>query len=214
MYPSSSETHTKNLQSGYPATSEPHSTYLLSVYPATEQGLMLLPRGDHTTNTTSGHDLYLYAVHSRPGNLTAWLLTPVFAPTVGKNCWVRLFYTLPWASSSLNIKYRTRTSGPADALIWSASGRVAGWRGVSQQLSIASPFQLIIEGVATEKDGTVGLDDLSFTPGCQNSTGSGASTPVSASPSSSSSFTSPAGSTSHRTSTVGSNSGSSGGLIG
>ena len=124
---------------------------------------------DHSTNSTSGHYLYTQAPRGVHGHGTAWLLSRPFAPTAGKNCRMRFFYFVEWESSSLSIKYRTHSSGPADGTFWSlGAGTEDGprWTGRSQQLSLTFPFQLIIEGVLREKDMIVALDDVSFTPDC------------------------------------------------
>ena len=125
---------------------------------------------DHTTGKSSGHFLYMRA--NSPGD-TAWLLSKVFAPTVGKSCRMRLFFYNYGVGSGVNtliVKFRTHSSGPADSQIWESAGQQGStWLEMTQLLSIGSPFQLIIEGFLNKAGTAIAIDDISFSPDCQYS---------------------------------------------
>jgi hypothetical protein len=89
--------------------------------PANDQNIASLPKVDHTLGTFSGHFLFVRAYTTGD---SAWLLSRIFAPTAGKNCQMRLFFYVYGSNlNDLSVKYRTHSSGPANAQLWSSSGQ-------------------------------------------------------------------------------------------
>lgn len=134
----------------------------------TDQTLPSLPKTDHSTHKPSGH--FMYVRPYTPGD-TAWLLSRPFTATEGKNCQMRIFfYNYGSSANRLRIKFRTRNSGPADSTLWDSAGQQGPeWLERTQPLSIATPFQIIIEGFLNKANTAVAIDDISFSPDCQYS---------------------------------------------
>ncbi|PVD33985.1 hypothetical protein C0Q70_05247 [Pomacea canaliculata] len=127
-----------------------------------------LPLTDHTTGKSSGH--FLFARSNNPGD-TAWLISRPFGATAGQNCQMKLFFYIFGSSvHHLSILYRTHNAGPPDGQIWTSAGQQGPkWLEASPLISIATPFQIIIEAYVAMANQAIAIDDVSFTPDCQHS---------------------------------------------
>ncbi|CAF3608819.1 unnamed protein product, partial [Rotaria sp. Silwood2] len=127
------------------------------------------PDRDHTLGTPQGPFLFLDTSAPRKPNDTARVVSPVFAPTTSGECQFRFWYHMyGYDVASLNIYTRTLVGGPL-TLVWSQShSRGDEWLRGTTILKVQQPFQVLIEGVrGNSYEGDMGVDDISFTPGCQ-----------------------------------------------
>ncbi|XP_025084913.1 MAM and LDL-receptor class A domain-containing protein 2-like [Pomacea canaliculata] len=127
-----------------------------------------LPHTDHTTGKSSGH--FLFARSHNPGD-TAWLISRPFGATAGQcTCQMKLFFYIFGSNiHHLSILYRTHNAGPPDGQIWTSAGQQGpNWLEASPLISIATPFQIIIEAYVATADQAIAIDDVSFSPGCQH----------------------------------------------
>ena len=99
------------------------------------------------------------------------LMSSRFVPT--KGCKVRFYYYMNSASSAgeLNFMTRNQSSGPTTYL-WSTS-KVVGHHWERQEVSIAEGTlsELLIEVRSLGGGGYIAIDDISFSPQCNNSNG-------------------------------------------
>lgn len=126
------------------------------------------PSTDHSTGTSLGH--YVYIETSLPRRLgdKARLKSPVFTPN-SQNCKIRFYYHMYGPDvNGLNLYIESYESGPM-ILLWSKNGSQTDlWNRAVVPLSSSSPFRVVIEGVrGSGYRGDIGVDDVSFTPGCQ-----------------------------------------------
>ncbi|CAF1456361.1 unnamed protein product, partial [Rotaria sordida] len=127
------------------------------------------PDRDHTLGTSKGHFLFLEASAPRQPNDTARVVSPVFAPTTSGECQFRFWYHMyGYDVGALNIYTRTFIGGPL-TLVWNQNReRGDEWLRAKIVLKVQEPFQVLIEGVrGSGYEGDIGVDDTTFTPGCQ-----------------------------------------------
>mgnify|MGYP002423887678 FL=1 len=69
---------------------------------------------------------------------------------------------------TLNVYTRTFVGGPLTQ-VWSQHGEKGDeWLRAKVTLQISQPFQILLEGIrGPSYEGDIGVDDISFTPGCQ-----------------------------------------------
>ncbi|CAF1639090.1 unnamed protein product, partial [Adineta ricciae] len=126
------------------------------------------PDRDHTLGTSKGYLLYFQGSTSRKLNDTARVVSTVFSPSTSGKCEFRFWYHMyGYDIGALNIYTRTYVDGPLN-LLWSQKGnRGDVWLRRKVTLQSTDPFQVVIEGVHGQGyEGDIGIDDISFTPGC------------------------------------------------
>ena len=127
------------------------------------------PRLDHTLGTLTGHYIYIETSSPRRNGDKARLKSPVFQATMTASCRVRFFYHMFGKDvNSLNVYKESFELGPM-VLIWNMTGQQTdAWKRADIPITNNAPFRVIIEGVAgSGYKGDIGVDDISFTPGCQ-----------------------------------------------
>ncbi|CAF4840990.1 unnamed protein product, partial [Rotaria sp. Silwood1] len=127
------------------------------------------PDRDHTLGTPKGHFLFLETSAPRKPNDTARVISPVFVPTTSGECQFRFWYHMyGYDAASLNVYTRTFIGGPL-TLVWNQNHEKGDeWFRAKILLKVQQPFQVLIEGVrGASYEGDIGVDDTSFTPGCQ-----------------------------------------------
>lgn len=126
------------------------------------------PGSDHTYGTTVGHYVYIESSSPRKMGDAARLKSPVFSQS-SNNCKIRFYYHMYGADiNSLNLYVENYETGPR-SLLWTKNGSQAdSWIRAVVSLTSSSPFRVVIEGVRGKGyKGDIGIDDVSFTPGCQ-----------------------------------------------
>ncbi|XP_025084894.1 MAM and LDL-receptor class A domain-containing protein 2-like isoform X1 [Pomacea canaliculata] len=125
------------------------------------------PDRDHTLGTETGTYLYLESSNRKP-NDTARLKSLIFQPASEGQCYMRFFYHMLGKDiNALNIYIEGAEQG-SRALLLSIHGQQGDeWRKTILSIVGAYNFRVVIEGTTGASDlGDIGLDDISFTPGC------------------------------------------------
>ena len=128
------------------------------------------PERDHTLNNLAGTFIYINTL-DQPPNRLAQLRSSRLIPTNG--CKVRFYYYMNSATNpgELSFSIRNETAGRTTYL-WSAS-KILGDHWERQELLIptGSLIELLIEVQSLGGGGFIALDDISFSPQCNNSNG-------------------------------------------
>ncbi|XP_025085530.1 MAM and LDL-receptor class A domain-containing protein 2-like [Pomacea canaliculata] len=130
------------------------------------------PDRDHTLGTETGTYLYLES-SNRKANDTARLKSLIFQPASEGQCYMRFFYHMFGKDiNALNIYIEGAEQG-SRALLLSIHGQQGDeWRKTILSIVSAYNFRVVIEGTTGASDlGDIGLDDISFTPGCRLAVG-------------------------------------------
>ncbi|KAK7479762.1 hypothetical protein BaRGS_00028942, partial [Batillaria attramentaria] len=126
------------------------------------------PDRDHTYGNETGTYIFIESSNRKP-NDTARIKSPVFQPAGEGICTMR-FYThmLGHDVNALNVYVETSETG-LKSLVLSLRGQQGDeWRKSMVNLITTRSFRVVIEGVTgTSYHGDIGLDDISFTPGCK-----------------------------------------------
>lgn len=91
-----------------------------------------------------------------------------FVDSSPDSCTLRMFYHMYGAHiGKFSILRRTAVGGP-EAVLFTRDKELGDyWERIDVPLHYATPFQIVIEGVVGNGDqGDIGIDDISFTPGC------------------------------------------------
>ena len=127
------------------------------------------PRSDHTFGTLRGHYIFIETSSPRRPGDRARVKSPVFQTTTDGSCRMRFFYHMFGVNvNALNVYVESFERGPM-VLTWNLTGQQAdAWKRANVPLTSNTPFRVIIEGVVGNGyRGDIGVDDISFTPGCQ-----------------------------------------------
>ncbi|XP_025085540.1 MAM and LDL-receptor class A domain-containing protein 1-like [Pomacea canaliculata] len=130
------------------------------------------PDRDHTLGTETGTYLYLES-SNRKLNDTARLKSLIFQPASEGQCYMRFFHHMLGKDiNALNIYIEGAEQG-SRALLLSIHGQQGDeWRKTILSIVSAYNFRIVIEGTTGASDlGDIGLDDISFTPGCRLAVG-------------------------------------------
>ena len=145
------------------------------------------PPFDHTTFGPMGHYLYINSSQGSSEDI-AWLTTPSLLPGL-TNCTVRFFYHLHGAGvGNLTLSLQLLAGDVMDLqLLWRRGGASEGgidlnkWQRAQVELSSEdSPTRLVWQAsVGQSHLGNIGIDDVTFTPGCRFETSTSTSSTTS-----------------------------------
>ena len=126
------------------------------------------PDRDHTLGNETGSYMYMNSASPRRPNDTARLISQVFRPTGSRTCTMRLFYHMMGNDvNALNIYIETSYTGLRTRLLSIQGQQGDTWRKTMINIVSGRNFRVVIEGTtASAGHGDIGLDDVSFTPGC------------------------------------------------
>ncbi|XP_066300039.1 MAM and LDL-receptor class A domain-containing protein 2-like [Branchiostoma lanceolatum] len=128
------------------------------------------PSRDHTTGTRFG--FYMFAETSSPQSYgdQAWLISPVFAATPdASTCQIRYWFHMYGEHvEELNVYRRQYNSGKGVRLMNHHGNFGDMWTRFYVNISSDTPYQIVMEAVVGDSyQGDIGIDDISFTDGCQ-----------------------------------------------
>ena len=130
------------------------------------------PTRDHTTGLNTGYYVFIETSSPRRRGDKARLVSPIFQPTTAASkCQFTFYYNMYGATiGALNVFVRLQNLTIISA--WSKTGGQTNvWSRQSLNLIYSQPFEVIIEGVkGTSYTGDIGIDDTTFSSGCQSST--------------------------------------------
>ena len=131
------------------------------------------PDRDHTLGNETGTYLYINSASPRRPNDTARIKSPVFKPAGEGVCSFRFFYHMLGRDvNALNVYVETSETGLRSLLLSLRGQQGDSWRKAMVSVASRRNFRLVVEGsTGTANHGDIGLDDLSFTPGCQPALG-------------------------------------------
>ncbi|NWI66119.1 AEGP protein, partial [Todus mexicanus] len=126
-----------------------------------------IPTRDHSTNSRAGFFLYVDTASAAGASGTAQFISPTFQAT--SSCSLVLYCHLHGsATSKLSISYMT---GSTKYLVRERTGDLGNfWVRERVDFNVTETFQVLIEGTASST-GTVAIDDLILSPGCQQNQG-------------------------------------------
>ena len=129
------------------------------------------PERDHTFNNLAGSFLYVNTLNSLP-NDKAQMRSSRYIPTPG--CRVRFYYYINSATTAGQLTFMTRTeTAGRTTTVWSTS-KVLGdfWERQEVLLPTGIMSELVVEVKSLgNSGGFIALDDISFSPQCNNSNG-------------------------------------------
>ncbi|XP_025087325.1 MAM and LDL-receptor class A domain-containing protein 1-like isoform X1 [Pomacea canaliculata] len=130
------------------------------------------PDRDHTLGTETGTYLYLES-SNRKANDTARLKSLIFQPASEGQCYMRFFHHMLGKDiNALNIYIEGAEQGSRALLLSIHDQQGDEWRKTILSIVSAYNFRIVIEGTTGASDlGDIGLDDISFTPGCRLAVG-------------------------------------------
>ncbi|CAF0808194.1 unnamed protein product, partial [Brachionus calyciflorus] len=126
------------------------------------------PKRDHTTGTTRGQYIYIETTGQQQGK-RARLISSTFKPaTLSNKCEIRIFYHM-YGRTMGKLNVYLRVSIGDEKILFSKASEVGNyWERADIKISSTQAFQIVIEGiVGSDQYGDIGLDDISFTSGCQ-----------------------------------------------
>ncbi|CAH1786792.1 unnamed protein product, partial [Owenia fusiformis] len=129
------------------------------------------PGRDHTFGTNKGYYLYLQYT-SMDYDKNDWLLSHKYHETSDGSCKMRFWYYMDGLhTNSLSVYSRIYAFGDPTSTLWQRQGSLGDyWNRAEITINIPYTFQIIIEGRAgIDNTSTIAIDDISVTPGCQNS---------------------------------------------
>lgn len=128
------------------------------------------PERDHTLNNLAGSFIYVNTL-DQPPNRTAQIRSSRFSS--GPGCKVRFYYYMNSATNpgQLTAMVRFQTFGPA-TFVWSTNKIIGDhWERQELLLPTGPLYELLFEVKSLGGGGFIGLDDISFSPECNRSTG-------------------------------------------
>ncbi|EDV21956.1 uncharacterized protein TRIADDRAFT_59472 [Trichoplax adhaerens] len=127
---------------------------------------------DATQGSTSGYYMKLRDTYPANAGDSSRLITKVFqAAAQSASCSVRFFYISPGTFiGTLNVYIRTSYNSPngLQRIYTTSNNTIAFWKKLILPIATSSPFQVVFEGIVGRRyDSELGLDGVSFTPGCK-----------------------------------------------
>ena len=96
----------------------------------------------------------------------------MFGPAGQGECTLRFYHMLGRDVNALNVYLETFQTGLRSLLLSLRGQRGDDWRRAMVSVVSGRDFRLVIEGTTgTVSHGDIGLDDVSFTPGCRLAAG-------------------------------------------
>eukprot|EP00057_Strongylocentrotus_purpuratus_P018006 XP_011672480.1 PREDICTED: MAM and LDL-receptor class A domain-containing protein 2 [Strongylocentrotus purpuratus] len=127
------------------------------------------PSRDHTTGLVSGYYIYMEATDASPGD-RARLASRTLNSISSSGCFLRFYYYMYGVDiNQLNVYTRDTINGPLTP-IWNRQGEIGEYylRADIEVTDLKTPVQIIIEAVTGNGIyGDIGIDDTSFSAGCQ-----------------------------------------------
>ncbi|XP_041367445.1 MAM and LDL-receptor class A domain-containing protein 2-like [Gigantopelta aegis] len=131
------------------------------------------PDRDHTTGNETGYYIYIETSAPRRPNDSARIKSIVFRPTTSGVCRMRLFYHMFGPHVNALKIYKEVSNTGARNVIWSKlNSQADAWKRADILITSSVNFRIVIEGIrGSGYKGDIGIDDISFTPGCQIASG-------------------------------------------
>ncbi|XP_048242500.1 MAM and LDL-receptor class A domain-containing protein 2-like [Haliotis rufescens] len=127
------------------------------------------PDSDHTYGNETGYFVYIETSGPRKPNDTARIMSPIFQATTSGSCSMRFFYHMFGKDiNSLTVYKQTADVGGRIPIWMRSNSQDDAWNHASFVLTSQQNFRIVIEATrGSGYLGDIGLDDVSFTPGCQ-----------------------------------------------